>query len=450
MTAAQFSDDAYNRRLTGGGAGTLIGNWAEERAIRDATGEGRAVPQRHLKRSGLLKDFTKTPTDGPRKMDNTFERVYGPRSDEYHVTAASTIGNFGDTANVNHVGPKESILRQLRNEHAAADVEQEEAEVRQGDNERFFHTNYSLSHQKPDESKVERPQFLRKSCKQELRHGIAPDRDLALDNRGLEVPAIEHYSNTAEPTHHRMALDHPQMRNDMRVSAVGGVHAFGKNSEFSKPVGEFKNGLWKDETLDQMYTNLQSTQPLRTMGGSEPRAGAFSSVPSLATLKQQIQDCIARSLGVHGYVTLRQSLFDSADMEGSIKKGIVINTFRELLDLNAVEASDMVLECYLEQLSTMKSDQVRVGALMTSLRPGLPQQSRRRVLEAFRTLGPQDGAVRLGDWMARVEDPQLRATITRAFGFEDETQILNMGLTESMFVELLSDLAPLMDIDPLL
>lgn len=55
------TDDAYNKYLgaDSGKAGTLLGNWLEERVLRETTGEGRTVPQRHVKRSGLLKDFTK-------------------------------------------------------------------------------------------------------------------------------------------------------------------------------------------------------------------------------------------------------------------------------------------------------------------------------------------------------------------------------------------------------
>ena len=74
-----FSQDTYNQQLcrgSSGARGTLLGNWQEEIALRAATGEGRSLPQRHVKRKGLLKDFSRTPLE-PRKLDNTFERVCG-------------------------------------------------------------------------------------------------------------------------------------------------------------------------------------------------------------------------------------------------------------------------------------------------------------------------------------------------------------------------------------
>ena len=80
-TATQFTDDAYNSNLKGkqAGFGTLVGNWYEESQQREGTGEGRTVPQRHVRRSGLLKDFTRLPSDGFRIADDTFERLYGHR-----------------------------------------------------------------------------------------------------------------------------------------------------------------------------------------------------------------------------------------------------------------------------------------------------------------------------------------------------------------------------------
>merc|ERR1739845_234351 len=93
---------------------------------------------------------------------------------------------------------------------------------------------------------------------------------------------------------------------------------------------------------------------------------------------------------------------------------------------------------------------LRIGAFVASLRPALTQQDKRRVLEAFRALKPRDGTVRLGDWLARIQDPTLKNTIIVAFGAEDESQVADMGLTENVFMELLSDLAPLRDVSDIL
>ena len=87
-----FSEDSYNTKHTAGGR-VLVGNWREEAVLQETVGEARSVPQRHIKRSGLLKDFTKRPGE-VRILDNTFERVSGSSSasdkQEQHTTTNST------------------------------------------------------------------------------------------------------------------------------------------------------------------------------------------------------------------------------------------------------------------------------------------------------------------------------------------------------------------------
>eukprot|EP00406_Dinophysis_acuminata_P050440 CAMPEP_0179299710 /NCGR_PEP_ID=MMETSP0797-20121207/46658_1 /TAXON_ID=47934 /ORGANISM="Dinophysis acuminata, Strain DAEP01" /LENGTH=450 /DNA_ID=CAMNT_0021009155 /DNA_START=51 /DNA_END=1403 /DNA_ORIENTATION=- len=448
MATAQFSDDAYNKNLRGNGAGTLVANWFEERSIRDATGEGRSVPQRHITRSGLLKDFTKTPAGGPRRMDNTFERVYGPKAQHGVAPASTVIGDFKHD-DIVRTGPRERALHSLRRQAAEGDVDEEEEIVAQLQNERSFETTHGATFTKPDELKAERAEHLKKSAAHELMHGPTPDRALAFGNDGLEVPTDVHYSNVEGITHHRMALANPRMRNDMKVSASGGVSAFGRHSDFSKPINEFSKGLVKDDELEATYAGMRATNPMRTLSGAEPRAGAFASVPSLPALKGAIHRQVAEAFGPYGYVALRQRLFDVADSEGFVGTGEIISVLRET-GLGAEQVPDHALDVYLAQLVTMKKGALRVGAFISSLRPSLPQKQRRQVLEAFKVMSPVDGSVRLGDWLGKLGDPELRATIVTAFGAEDEGQVASMLMTENMFVELLSDLAPLTDVEPLL
>jgi hypothetical protein len=72
-----FSEDSYNKKLPADAhSSVLVGNWFEESVLKATVGEARSVPQRHIKRAGLLKDFTKRPSE-LRQLDNTFERVCG-------------------------------------------------------------------------------------------------------------------------------------------------------------------------------------------------------------------------------------------------------------------------------------------------------------------------------------------------------------------------------------
>jgi hypothetical protein len=86
-----FSEDSYNKRLPQEGQSrVLIGNWYEESILQETVGEARSVPQRHIKRSGLLKDFTKRPAE-VRKLDDTFERVCGSATVGGTLTTPTTF-----------------------------------------------------------------------------------------------------------------------------------------------------------------------------------------------------------------------------------------------------------------------------------------------------------------------------------------------------------------------
>lgn len=441
-----FSDDAYNKDPEG--HGTLVANWAEEHALREATGQGRSVAQRHVPRSGLLQDFTKTPTV-VRKGDNTFARVHGPRSGHQTLASSTVIGQPDPHAGkIVRTGPRELALAGGRMDFAEAEVQAEEAEEAQQANVRRFDTTTGVTHSKPDEHQVEKAVHGRRSYEAELLRGPAPDRTLALSNDGLDVNAHAHYSNADTITHARMCLADSRMRSDLKASAGTGVHSFGKNAEFTKPILEFTRGLGKDEEMQDMFHGLKYTQPQRSSGGPQPRGP--SEVPSLTMLKTTLHDKIAQVWGAYGYVALRQRLFDVGDHEGFVQKAEVVSIFREQLGLDPQEASDAALDVYLSQLVTMKKTELRIGSLMSSLRPILAQKEKRRVLEAFKALQPVNGQVRLGDWLSQLQDNELRATIVSAFGAQEEEQIVGMPLTEQVFLELVADLAPFMDIGAVL
>jgi hypothetical protein len=69
-----LSDFRFNKNHNGKGAGSLIGNWQEERELRDFTGVGRSVIREHVPKRAL--DF-ENPIVHDKKFDNTVHRIYG-------------------------------------------------------------------------------------------------------------------------------------------------------------------------------------------------------------------------------------------------------------------------------------------------------------------------------------------------------------------------------------
>lgn len=317
--------------------------------------------------------------------------------------------------------------------------------------QRFFETTVGAHYTKPDEALAERALLVRPNCKSEILRGPPPDRTRTLANAGLHIAGHTHYSKLEPLTYQRIALADPRMCADVKASAASGVSAFGRNTEFSKPISECNLGLSKDEEVDMMYSSLKSTLPHRTLPGSQPSGAAFAGIPSLAAVKETLHDYVANTYGPFGYVILRQRLFDISDEEGFAKKAEVLALIRSELCLSPDVMSDQILNAYLQQLVTMKKHELHVGSLMTSLRPALPPSTKKTVLEAFQRLCPQDGAIPLGAWLGRLSDESLQRTLVGAFGgMGGIDDVAGVPVTEAIFIELLSDLAPLTDVDALL
>jgi hypothetical protein len=465
-----FSDDAFNKvneTLRGsGGAGTLIGNWAEERSLRDACGEGRNIPQRHLPRSGMLTNWDQVPSGGPRKQDNTFERIYGPKAAVKHVPQSKAIGGFEDDVfgdvslaatlqadgRIPRMGERELTMSAAYLDAAENFISEEEAIAEEVHKARYFNTTTGDHFSKPNEALSEKAEHARTSCKLELLHGPRPDRMMHIDNPGLEQPGHTHYSNLEGITLQRAALAILGCSSNVRCSAVSGANTFGRNSEFSKPIDECMLGLSKDEELEKMYGTVKRTDPFRTHGGAAPRGVPFQGVPSLPAVKITIHSKIAEVWGAPGYVLLRQRLFNQSDEEGFIKKCDVVAILREQLGLSTAEVPDKILDVYLNLQIKVKKNELHVGTLMSSLRPALQAAVSKHVHEAFQRMQPVDGAIKLGSWLQKLTDANIQETLITAFGGQDVDMesVAETPVTEHVFLDICSDLAPLADLDVLL
>lgn len=284
----------------------------------------------------------------------------------------------------------------------------------------------------------------------ELMHGPAPDRSRALLNAGLECSSNVHYSNSEGVTHQRMCMADPRLRNDMQVSASRGVKTFGKDWQFSTPASKFMTGLCKDDEMKKMFDQLSGTDALRELKGSKPISTAFQAVPSLTALKEIIHFKIAEAFGQHGYIVLRQKFYDAADHEGFLNIKDAMAVFRNDCGVSEEDIDSTALSVWLAQLCTMKKQEVRASSLMTSLRPSLSQKTRRLVVDKFNSFAPENGTIKLGNWLSGLGDSELKTILITAFGGYDEAMVAETPITEPVFVELFSDLAPLADVEPLL
>jgi len=101
--------------------GTLVGNWEEERELKDFTGVRRTIPKQHIPKKHL--DFESTISRGF-KEDVTYDRIHGERvNTDFHTEAwhvgkgknkADLLPNKGKrTANLERE-IQEEVLRELK------------------------------------------------------------------------------------------------------------------------------------------------------------------------------------------------------------------------------------------------------------------------------------------------------------------------------------------------
>jgi len=129
-------EGAYNK-TTGGGNGTLVANWQEERSLRDFTGVGRAIVKEHIPKRHLQFD---EPIKG-KEFDNTKNRIYGESREEIMKTNNHEYGTGKNNADgIARVGRKQqNFEKQIQATIAAeiAEKERNEEEMRQM---RYFDT----------------------------------------------------------------------------------------------------------------------------------------------------------------------------------------------------------------------------------------------------------------------------------------------------------------------
>lgn len=120
---SSHTEAGYNKTIPKD-QGTLVGNWNEERSMREFTGVGRTIMREHIpKRCGN----TEVPIVNDKKFDNTYDRIYGKRTYTQLNTEAQIIGAGKNPANdLPKLGRKtlraeEEIMQQVKDQMDASD-----------------------------------------------------------------------------------------------------------------------------------------------------------------------------------------------------------------------------------------------------------------------------------------------------------------------------------------
>ncbi|CDW88912.1 UNKNOWN [Stylonychia lemnae] len=137
----------YNKGLSKG-KGTLMGNWYEERSLRDFTGVGRTIIREHIPKRHL--NFEE-PIITEKKFDITHDRIYGERKDQLMYTENFYYGKSKNPAdNLPRVGRKTINQEKEMMDIIAEELRLKEEEEERQRNARQFETTTRATFQKKD------------------------------------------------------------------------------------------------------------------------------------------------------------------------------------------------------------------------------------------------------------------------------------------------------------
>ncbi len=137
----------YNKQLNRG-KGTLVGNWYEERAMRDFTGVGRTIIREHIPKRHL--NFEE-PIKVTKQFDNTHDRIYGQKRDELMYTENFYYGKGKNPADaLPKIGQKTSKLEQEMYFQVQEEMRLKAEEEERLRNMRYFETTTGKNFQKKE------------------------------------------------------------------------------------------------------------------------------------------------------------------------------------------------------------------------------------------------------------------------------------------------------------
>jgi hypothetical protein len=430
MTATQFTDDAYNKQVKGfeAGNGTLVGNWYEEVCQREGTGEGRTVPARHIRRSGLLKDFTRLPTDGTRKQDDTFERILGQRKLEAMSNSAAEVGKPDGKVHVTamnrdpvqaslilpQVGAKELRDRVEYYDHAKEYVTAVQDAIDELGQRRELTSSSAAAYTipvptEPAETKA------KSSGRRELLSGPPLADSVVYSKAGVDFDKMAHYTVQEAVTANTEFASNPESRAAVNLTPT--INGFRRDFTFSVPCERFIKGPEKDSAeppRDAPSIPLSQT-PVMSVGNV-----------SLVDVKKAISAQLAETYGSRMYVALRLALEEKALAD----KTVLIS------DATALFTADVpafAVKCYLQQMATMAKDRVQITKVMNSLRPAVPNASLKLMAELYEALPVEVGMIDLTAWNSAV--PAAKDAVCADLG------VSSSMLSKDLLVEYLSDLS---------
>lgn len=399
-----MAENIFNK-FEGKAHGTLVGNWQEERALKDFTGTSRTIPKSHIPKKHL--DF-ETNISRSYNEDRTHDRIHGERKALELESESHGYGRGKNKAEtLPKVGKKTAQMEQEIRDQVLRELKEKEEEEERIRNMRYFDSTAKTTYTKQDYTankvgkrvmKTQNGEPIRYSERDEeltVEHGFGRRTQKATDEElKMEVPEGD-FTQTAPVTVYTEALKNK----GVMMSASTGPNPFAKTSGFTQPVqntraiNKYEGNV--DFEAEKRTTNFNRTHnDLTTRNHLKPDPKA--DIENFEAIKERILNlCRERSgNGIRGL----KVMFRAIDRDRN--KSVDPTEFKYAMRDYGIPITDDEVSAIVKYFDTNRDGKISFDEFLRAIRGDLNDRRRDMVHKAYKVLDKnQDGTVRLGDIM---------------------------------------------------
>lgn len=399
-----MSEGIYNK-FGGKTHGTLIGNWEEERELRDFTGTARTIPKKHIAKKHL--DFENN-ISSPENGDNTQQRIYGERLDSNFKSENNGYGRGYNAADMLPTkGKKTAIIEREIEQQVMAEIKQKEEDEERLRNMRYFDSTAKTTYVKQDYTanvvgkrvmKTQNGAAIGGGEKDEqltVEHGFGRRTQKTTDEElKREIPEGD-FSQTTPVTIYTESL----RTKAVMMSASTGPNPFAKTSGFTQPVQESR-AIKNFEGNVNFEGEKQTTDFNRTHTDLNPKNYQIPDKEidreNFEAIKERILNlCRERSgNGLRGL----QLMFKAIDRDRN--KSVDPTEFKYAMRDYGIPITDEEVSAVVKYFDTNKDGKISFDEFLRAVRGDLNERRLEMVHMAYNVLDKSgDGLVTIDDIM---------------------------------------------------
>ena len=386
--------------------GVLIGNWEEERELKDFTGTSRTIAKEHIPKKHL--DF-ETNNSNKYKGDNTHDRIHGERLETQFKSENNGYGRGYNAAD--HLptkGQRTANLERQIEMQVMDELRQKEEEEERIRNMRYFDSTTKTTFVKQDYGantvgkRVMKTQngaelsLINKDEELTVEHGFGRRTQKTTDEElKREIPEGD-FSQTQPVTIYTEAL----RTKAVMMSASTGPNPFSKTSGFTKPVQETRAIKNYEGNVD-FKTEKNVTNFNRTHNDLNPKNYKMPDTDidreNFEAIKERIL-VLCRERSGNGLRGLK-IMFRAIDRDRN--NSIDPTEFKYAMRDYGIPISDDEVSAVVKYFDTNKDGKISFDEFIRAVRGDLNQRRQEMVMMAYDVLDKSgDGLVTIEDIMS--------------------------------------------------